>query len=112
MSKLAYTLDVLRVLEAFHEVHDPAGRRLVGYRHRRLRHHREVDRLDRVAGARERLADGGERLGSARHDEARTVELDVVRARVGRRQHEVVLVRVLGGDEHDAAALEEPGDCA
>ena len=40
------------------------------------------------------------------------VELDVVRAALGRGQRQLVLVDALGVDEHDAAPLEQPGDGA
>ena len=38
--------------------------------------------------------------------------LDVVGAAVGRGEEELVLVDALGGDDHDAAPLELPGDRA
>jgi hypothetical protein len=49
---------------------------------------------------------------SGADDERGAVALDVVRARVGRREHELVLVDPVGGDEHDATPLELPGDGA
>ena len=78
----------------------------------RLRHHRELHRLDREAGVLERLAHGGQRLRRAGDDEARSVELDVVGPCFGRDHDELVLVRVGRRDQDDSAPLELPRDRA